>query len=854
MEIGNVRLASIESEMQQSYLDYAMSVIVQRALPDARDGLKPVHRRVLYAMAEMGLRNNTRYRKSAGIVGEVLKSYHPHSDTAAYDTLVRMAQPFNLRYPLVDGQGNFGSVDGDGAAAMRYTEARLSAIADELLADLEKQTVDFRPNYDASTEEPTVLPARLPNLLINGSAGIAVGMATNIPPHNLNEICDAIVHLIEHPEANVEDLAEIVKGPDFPTGGTILGREGIKAAYATGRGRVVIRAKAFVEESARGNRYQIVVTELPYQVNKAALLERIAEMVKDGKLDGISDLRDESDRSGMRAIIELKRDAQPMKVLNNLFKHTALQQAFGVNMLALVERGSQPRVLTLKRALQEYIAHRQEVITRRTQYELGRAQRRAHVLEGLKIALDAIDAVIATIRRSQTTETARKNLMSGFKLSEIQANAILDMRLARLAALERRKIEDELRQVRAEIKRLETLLASPHLILGLIRDDMTALKDKYGDERRTRIQDISGALSEEDLIPEVDVLVTLTERGYVKRIAGDVYRTQHRGGKGITGVTMRDEDAIRHILAANTMDSLLVFTNRGRVYQLKVHELPDSGRTAKGVPIVNLINMQPNEIVTTMLQIKDFTSATHLFFTTRLGRVKRTGLDQFQAVRSNGLIAIGLDEGDELVWVRMTNGDGEMLLVTEQGQAIRFKESDVRSMGRPAAGVIGIRMEVNDRVIASEAAIDGHDLFIIAARGLGKKSKVSQYRLISRGGKGVTAMKLTSRTGLIVAAGMVGAGHSVMMMSTGGKVIRIPASQIPTIGRATQGVTLMRMDDNEVVATMTIAEDREDGAEEPGMPELNGHAVELTGARGPGQTAAIDQNGSGPRAAPETGS
>ncbi|MBA3643262.1 MAG: DNA gyrase subunit A, partial [Chloroflexia bacterium] len=582
MEIGNVRLASIESEMRTSYLDYAMSVIVQRALPDARDGLKPVHRRVLYAMSEMGLRSNTRYRKSAGIVGEVLKSFHPHSDTAVYDTLVRMAQNFNLRYPLVDGQGNFGSVDGDGAAAMRYTEARLATIADELLADIDKRTVDFKPNYDASGQEPVVLPARLPNLLLNGSAGIAVGMATNIPPHNLNEICDAITHLINHPEANVEDLLEIVKGPDFPTGGTILGREGIKAAYATGRGRVVIRAKAFVEESGRGGRYQIVVTELPYQVNKANLLERIAELVKDGKLDGISDLRDESDRSGMRAVIELKRDAQPMKVLNNLFKHTALQQTFGVNMLALVEQGTQPRILTLKRALQEYIAHRQVVLTRRTEFELERARRRAHILEGLKIALDQIDAVIATIRRSRTTETARQNLRATFKLSEVQANAILDMRLARLAALERRKVEDELKEVRLEITRLETILADPNLVLDLIRTDLAGLKEKFGDERRTQIRDISGILSEEDLIPEVDVLVTLTTRGYVKRIAHDVYRTQHRGGKGITGVTMRNEDAIQHILAANTMDSLLVFTNRGRVYQLKVHELPDSGRTAKG--------------------------------------------------------------------------------------------------------------------------------------------------------------------------------------------------------------------------------------------------------------------------------
>ena len=820
MEIGNVRLASIETEMRQSYLDYAMSVIVQRALPDARDGLKPVHRRVLYAMAEMGLRSNSRYRKSAGIVGEVLKSYHPHGDSAVYDTIVRMAQDFNLRYPLVDGQGNFGSIDGDGAAAMRYTEVRLTSIADELLADIDKQTVDFKPNYDGSAEEPTVLPARLPNLLINGAAGIAVGMATNIPPHNLNEICDAISLLIDNPDASLDDLMEIVKGPDFPTAGVILGREGIRSAYATGRGRVVIRAKAFVEESPRGNRFQIVVNELPYQVNKAALLERIAELVKDGKLDGISDLRDESDRTGMRAVIELKRDAQPMKVLNSLFKHTALQTTFGVNMLALVENGTQPRVLTLKRALQEYVSHRQIVVTRRTEFELERARRRAHILEGLKIALDQIDAVIATIRRSRTTETARTNLMGEFKLSELQANAILDMRLARLAALERKKIEDELKEVRAEIKRLEAILADPKLVLAVIREDMAHLKAKYGDARRTEIRDTSGAISEEDLIPEVDVLVTLTNRGYAKRSADDQFRTQHRGGKGVTGVKMREEDGVQHLIHANTLDSLLIFTNRGRVYHIKVHELPDSGRTAKGLPIVNIVNMQPDESVTTLMPVKDFSSASYLFFTTRLGRVKRTALDQFRSVRSNGLIAIGLDAGDELAWVRTTDGESNVVLVTEGGQAIRFKESDARPMGRPAAGVIGIRLAPGDRVIASEVVKPGHDLLVMGARGLGKRSKVSQYRLIGRGGKGVTAMKLTAKTGKIVAAGMVNSDHDVVIISSIGKVIRISAKQIPCIGRATQGVTLMRFDPEEEIVTMTIAEPREEGGD-PTLIDLN---------------------------------
>jgi DNA gyrase subunit A len=804
LEIGNVRIASIDAEMRQSYLDYAMSVIVQRALPDARDGFKPVHRRVIYAMSEMNLRSNTRYRKSAGIVGEVLKNYHPHSDTAVYDTLVRMAQDFNLRYPLVDGQGNFGSVDGDEAAAMRYTETRMTSIADEMVVDIDKETVDYKPNYDASLQEPIVLPARLPNLLINGSTGIAVGMATNIPPHNLNEICDAVLYVIDNPEATVDELMEIVKGPDFPTGGTILGREGIRSAYATGRGRVVIRAKAFIEEM-KGNRWQIIITELPYQVNKANLMERIAELVKDGKLDGISDLRDESDRTGMRALIELKRDAQPMKVLNNLFKHTALQSTFGVNMLALVERGTQPRVLGLRRALQEYITHRQEVIRRRTEYDLERARRRAHILEGLKIALDNIDAVIATIRRSQTTETARRNLMSGFKLTELQANAILDLRLARLAALERKKIDDEYKEVLKTIAALEAILADPEKILSIIRTDMAELKQKYGDERRTRIQDVSGMLSEEDLIPEVDVLVTITNKGYVKRIADDVYRTQHRGGRGVAGVTMREADGIQHILAANTMDSLLLFTNRGRVYQVKVHELPDAGRTAKGLPIVNVINLQPDESVTTLMNIKEYDPTKFLFFTTRLGRVKRTSLDQFKAVRSSGLIAIGIEDEDELAWVRITSGSDEVILVSEHGQAIKFNETDARAMGRPAAGVIGMRLAPKDTVIAFEVVDPEDDLLVVSRRGFGKRTAINLFRGQGRGGKGIQAMKLTPKTGLIVAAGMVRDEDTVMMMNTKGTIIRIPANQINKLGRTTQGVTLMRFAEDEQVATMTIA-------------------------------------------------
>lgn len=834
MDIGTVRTASIESEMRQSYLDYAMSVIVQRALPDARDGLKPVHRRVLYAMHQMGMRSNTRYRKSAGIVGEVIKNFHPHSDTAAYDTLVRMAQSFSLRYPLVDGQGNFGSVDGDSAAAMRYTEARMSPIAEEMMADINKQTVDEYPNYDATMTQPVVLPSRIPNMLINGSAGIAVGMATNIPPHNLNEICDAVTYLIEKPEATLEDLIAIVPGPDFPTAGTILGREGINAAYATGRGRVVIRAKAFIEEMERGNRSQIIVTELPYQVNKALLLERIAEMVRDGKLDGISNLRDESDRSGMRMVIELKRDSQPRKVLNNLFKHTSLQQTFGVNMLALVERGTQPRVLTLKRALEEFINHRQEVLTRRTEFELERARHRAHILEGLKIALDNIEEVIATIRGSRTTETARTNLMQTFSLSEIQANAILDMRLGRLAALERQKIDDEYDEVIAEISRLESLLADPDLILGLIKVDMTDLKETYGDERRTQIQNVSGEMSDEDLIPEVDVLVTITNRGYVKRIANDTYRTQHRGGRGVTGLTMREKDGLQHILSANTHDSLLVFTNRGRVYQIKVHELPDAGRTAKGLPIVNVINMQPDERVATLLNVRNHDPGQFLFFTTRLGRVKRTSLDQFRAVRSNGLLAINLDEDDELAWVKITNAERDIIMVTTKGQSIRFHESDARSMGRSAAGVIGVRLDSDDQVIAFDVIEPGQDLLVVSTRGMGKRTDIEQYRVQSRGGKGIQAMKLTDRTGDIMGAGMVSEEDALMLMNTSGIAIRMSAGQISRIGRTTQGVRLMKLGDGEEVASMAIIEPR-DPTSTAQLGDLEESEVGSEGAVPPGE-------------------
>lgn len=809
MDIGHVRTIDIETEMRRSYLDYAMSVIVQRALPDVRDGLKPVQRRILYAMYEMGLRPTSKYRKSAGIVGEVLKLYHPHNDSAVYDALVRMVQPFSLRYPLVDGQGNFGSVDGDSAAAMRYTEAKLALVSDEMLRDIDKDTVDFRPNYDGEAMEPTVLPAKLPNLLVNGAAGIAVGMATNIPPHNLSEICDGLIYLIDNPDATIDELLEIIPGPDFPTGGVILGREGIRAAYATGKGRVVIRARAHIEEAPRGNRHQIIIDELPYQVNKSTLLERIAELVKQGRIDGIHDLRDESDRSGMRIMIELKRDAQPRRVLNALYKHTQLQQTFGVNALALVD-GTQPRVLPLKRMLQLYLEHRLEVVRRRTEFELIRARRRAHILEGLKIALDHIDEVIRTIRESPSAERARTNLMTRFGLTELQTNAILEMPLRRLAALERRKTEDEYRGVLKEIAGLELLLSDPAKMFAVIKEELLELKAEFGDERRTAIQDMSGEITDEDLIPDVSVLVMITNRGYVKRIPDGTYRTQHRGGRGVTGMTLREEDGVHRIVAANTHDSLLFFTDRGRAFQLKVHELPDVGRTAQGIPVINLIGIEPGETITTLLPVRDFDAANYLFMCTRNGRVKRTELSQFASVRASGLIAIGLDEGDELVWVRMTSGEDELILVTEQGQSIRFSENDVRPMGRPAAGVIGIRMAEGDRVIAAEVVRDDQDLLVVSANGYGKRTPLEEFRVQGRGGYGVMVMRMTERNGPVAAARVVEETDQVMLVSQQGMVIRVPAEQISQIGRSTQGVSIMRLHEDDRVASVTIIRTPED--------------------------------------------
>jgi DNA gyrase subunit A len=801
MEIGIVRPVNITSEMRSAYLSYAMSVIVSRALPDARDGLKPVQRRILYGMWDMGLRSNQSYKKSARIVGDVLGKMHPHGDGAVYDALARMAQSWSMRYPLVDGQGNFGSIDGDPPAAMRYTEARLAAIAEELLADLEKNTVDFRDNFDGSYREPTVLPARLPNLLLNGASGIAVGMATNIPPHNLGELCDAIGYLIDNPEATVEELVKILPGPDFPTAASILGTEGIMAAYSTGRGQITLRAKAHIEEAQR-SAFNIVVTELPYQVNKARLQERIAELAKDRKIDGVRDVRDESDRTGMRLVILLKQDAQPKRVLNALYKHTQMQTTFGINMLALVEEGRQPRVLSLKRMLQEYISHRQEVIRRRTEFDLAKARDRAHILEGLKIALDNIDAIIRTIRESRTAESARNNLIRNFSLSERQAQAILDMQLRRLAALERKKIEDEYGQIIRLIAELEDILANPRKVLHLIQQDLREIKEKYGDERRTRIiPDVTGEVNDEDLIPDIQVLITLTDRGYIKRQAADVYRTQRRGGRGIKGMITREQDVVRHILNCGSLDNLLFFTDRGKVFQLKAHEVPDSSRTAKGLPLVNLVSLEPGEQVTSMRAVPDF-DGEYLVMATRRGKIKRTLLKEYSQVRSNGLIAIGLEEGDVLGWVHVSHGDEDILMTTALGQTIRFRQSEVRSMGRPATGVNGINLADGDRVVSMQLVRNEGSLLVATRAGFGKRTLLSEYPTKGRATGGVITIKLRPNDE-IAGACVVDEDSIVTVITSAGLVMRMLAGDISRMGRLTQGVTLVNLNNGDQLASLS---------------------------------------------------
>ena len=813
MDIGTIQQVDIDAQMRDAYIDYAMSVIVARALPDARDGLKPVHRRILFAMQDMGIRANGAHKKSARIVGEVLGKYHPHGDSAVYEAMARMAQDFSLRYMLIDGQGNFGSVDGDAPAAMRYTEARLNRLSEEMLADIEKDTVNFGPNFDDSLQEPLVLPSRLPNLLLNGSSGIAVGMATNIPPHNLRELAAAIDYLIENyddiEEVPVEKLMEFVSGPDFPTGGLIVGTEGIVHAYGTGRGRLVMRGLAHIEETKNG-RHQIVITEIPYQVNKSALIARIAELVREDRLDMISDLRDESDQRGMSIVIELKRGAQPKKVLNQLYKYTALQSTFGVQLLALVadpETGrSEPRTLTLRRCLQLFIEHRQTVITRRTQFDLTKARARAHILDGYLIALNNIDAVIQTIRESQDVETARERLMTRFKLSEVQAQAILDMQLRRLAALERWKIEEEARQVQEQIAALEDLLAHPKKILGLIQTDMRELAEKYGDERRTRIAgEAKEELSEEDLVQDEAVLITLTQRGYIKRVSAATYKSQGVGGRGVTGHTTREEDEVLFMFPARTLQTVLFFSDKGKVYSEKVYQIPDADRTGKGISIFNVLSLDANERITATLAVADFSTPGYSFtLVTAQGKVKRIELDEFASVRPSGLIAMSLDNGDELGWARLTAAKDEILLVTEKGQALRFPISDVRSMGRTASGVQGIRLRAGDRVASMEVVEEGGSLLIITENGYGKQTPLKQYPQKGRATGGVATIdqKALSTTGKIATAHVVQASDDVTIMSTNGIALRLKVKAIKQAGRATRGVHMIKLQSGDSVAAV----------------------------------------------------
>ncbi|MBI5621311.1 DNA gyrase subunit A [Candidatus Falkowbacteria bacterium] len=801
--VGRVEPLPLVEEMQTSYLDYAMSVIVARALPDVRDGLKPVHRRILYAMWSLGLRHSARYRKSATVVGEVLGKYHPHGDTSIYDSMVRLAQDFSMRYPLVDGQGNFGSMDGDNAAAMRYTEARLGSIADEMLLDIEKNTVGFIPNYDGSQREPLVLPAKLPNLLLNGSMGIAVGMATNIPPHNLTELCNGAMALIDEPETTAEDLMEHVTGPDFPTGGIIFNREEIETAYGTGKGGIIMRAKTEIVEDK--GLFKIIVKEIPYQVNKSALVEKIAELVRDKKIEAIKDLRDESNKDGVRVVIELKKDSYPKKVLNQLFKHTQLQETFHVNMLALVD-GLQPRVLNLKMILEEYLKHRRDVVTRRTQFDLDKAKDRAHILEGLMIALNKIDAVIKVIKASKDKDVAKANLMKQFKLSERQAVAILEMRLQNLANLERLKIETELKDKKQLIKELTELLASPKKIFAVVRTELVAIRDKYGDERRTAIVDSApDKFTMEDLVPDESTIITVTKDGYIKRLPPETFRTQSRGGKGVAGLTTKEEDTVEHFFTTNTHADLLFFTNSGKAFKLKAYDVPPASRTAKGQSIVNFLNLISTEYVTSILPLSELDKdkkAKYLVMVTKQGLIKKVELTAFEVIRSNGLIALKLKGDDSLRWVKPSSGQDEIILVSTHGQAIRFRESDVRAMGRTAAGVRGMRLKGEDEVVGMDIVGDnknGAELMVIMANGFGKRTSLKNYKVQGRGGSGIKTSKITAKTGVIVRGAIIDLKHlpetskgDLVVISEKGQVIRLPLKSVPIIGRDTQGVRIMR--------------------------------------------------------------
>jgi len=793
----------IEDEMKKSYIDYAMSVIVGRALPDVRDGLKPVHRRILYAMRDLGLTPDKPHRKSARIVGDVLGKYHPHGDMAVYDAMVRMAQDFSIRYPLIDGHGNFGSIDGDSAAAMRYTEARLSPLAMEMLADINKDTVDFIPNFDETLKEPVVLPSRFPNLLVNGSSGIAVGMATNIPPHNLGEVIDGVIMMIDKPDVSPKELMMAVKGPDFPTGGLIMGREGIKAAYNTGRGQIKVRAKAHIEPTG-GNKHQIIVTEIPYQVNKARLIEKIAELVKDKKIDGISDLRDESDRSGMRIVIELKKDANPNIVLNRLYKHTQMQITFGVIMLALVD--GEPKILNLREMIYYYLEHQKEVVTRRTRFDLNKAEERAHILEGLRIALANLDAVIDLIKKSEDVETARQGLITKFNLTEKQAQAILDMRLQRLTGLEREKIELEYKELIEKISYLKSILADEKLLLQVIKQEILEIKKKYSDERRTKITSAAEKLEIEDLIEEQDVVITITYKGYIKRLPLATYKSQRRGGRGITGITTKEEDYITQIITTTTHHHILFFTNQGNLYRLKAHEIPEAGRTAKGTSIINLLHLNPDEKITAVIPIKDFNHGTTLFMATKKGIVKKTSLSEYESTRKNGLIAINLMEDDELIGVELTDGNQQVVLGTRKGMCIRFLEEDVNEVGRTARGVKGIDLKPGDYVVSMDLVRDREDILVVTENGFGKKTSINEYRVQSRAGKGIVTSKVTKKTGDLIGIKTVSEDDEVMIVSSDGIIIRLEVKDISRMGRNTQGVTLMKLNDENRVVAIALVE------------------------------------------------
>lgn len=806
MTESRVKEINISQEMRTSFLDYAMSVIVSRALPDVRDGLKPVHRRILYAMNDLGMTAEKAYKKSARIVGEVIGKYHPHGDSAVYETMVRMAQDFNYRYMLVDGHGNFGSVDGDPAAAMRYTEARMSKISMELIRDINKDTIDFQDNYDGAEREPVILPARFPNLLVNGSAGIAVGMATNIPPHQLGEVIDGVLAVSKNPDITIDELMELIPGPDFPTAGLILGRSGIRKAYQTGRGSITLRAKVEIEERANGKQ-SIIVNEIPYQVNKAKLIEKIAELARDKKIEGITDLRDESDRNGMRIVMEIRRDANANVILNNLYKQTALQSSFGINMLALVD--GQPKVLNLKQCLVHYLEHQRVVIRRRTEFELRKAEARAHILEGLRIALDHLDEIIALIRSSETADIAKEGLMTSFSLSEKQAQAILDMRLQRLTGLEREKIENEYQELVALIVELRAILADDEKVLEIIRGELLEVKERFNDKRKTEIV-LTGLenFEDEDLIPQENIVITLTNKGYIKRCPISTYKAQKRGGRGVQGMGTNEDDFVDHLLTTSTHDTILFFTNKGKVYRSKGYEIPEYGRTAKGLPIINLLEVDRDEWVNAIIPVEQFNEDNYLFFTTKHGISKRSPLASFANIRTNGLIALGLKEGDELMSVKLTDGHKDIIIGTKDGLMIRFPETDVRSMGRTATGVKGITLREGDEVIGMELLNEGEEILIVTRNGYGKRTPEEEYRIQSRGGKGIKTCNITDKTGSLVAIKPVTGEEDLMIITAAGVIIRTAVDSISVTGRNTQGVKLIRLDseENEFVSTVGIVE------------------------------------------------